>query len=390
MPDTFLDKFVSLTEDTEIPPEFALWSGLSAISCIMGRGIWIDMGIVTVFPNLFCILVAGSGRCRKSTAINLMESLVRSVEPRPNIIGQKITPEALIEALQQVSSGENIVLKGPKFEGFVLADELATFLNKKSYEAGMGSLLIQLYDCKDFFEYRTRGRGAEVLERTCLGLFGGSTIDWLRNAVPEDAIGGGLTSRMLFVYSDKPPQPVPFLTHSSKKKKTKEELIRALQRFQNIEGEMKLNTQAMKIYETEYIRFYHNNTFFDDKLLSGYASRRHIHILKLSMLFCISETEAKDVKVEHVNSAIRLIEYLEKSLPSVLKMVVASEKGDNLDTILLKIAKKGRLSRSDLMRSMSNKIDSWELEQIIETLKQSDKIVVKSEGRMVFYEIRKP
>lgn len=385
--ETFLNKFVSLTENTEIPPEFALWGGLSAISAVLGRSIYIDMGVFTIFPNLYCILVAGSGRCRKSTAINLMESVVREVEPKPNIIAQKITPEALIEALKQQDIGEEHILKGPKFEGFILADELATFLNRKTYEAGMGSLLIQLYDCKDHFEYRTRGRGSEPLERTCLGLFGGSTIDWLRNAIPEDAIGGGLTSRMLFVYSSSPPEPVPFLIHTEKQKRTREELIRALSRFQTIRGEMKLSQGAMDSYVKEYKHFYHNNTFFDDRLLSGYASRRHIHILKLSMLFCISETESKQILESHVNGAIRLIAHLESSLPEVMKQVTASEKGDMLETCFVYVAKAKRLPRTKLMNLMSHKVDAFELEQIVQTLLQSGRIKIHTEGRTIYYEL---
>ena len=388
MPDlTFLEKFVSLADDTEIPPEFSLWSGLAAISCIMGRSIYIDMGVFTIFPNMMCILVAGSGRCRKSTAINLMEGIVREVEPKPNIIAQKITPEALIEALKQQDVSEPNILKGPKFEGFVLADELATFLNRKTYEAGMGSLLIQLYDCKDNFEYRTRGRGAEVLERTCLGLFGGSTIEWLRNAVPEDAIGGGLTSRMLFVYTDKPPEPVPFLKNTEKKKRTREELIRALTRFQTIHGEMKLSEKAMLAYVKEYKDFYSNNEFFENKLLSGYASRRHIHILKIAMLFCVSETENKQILEEHIIAATRLIVHLESRLPEVMKQVTASDKGDMLETCFMYIAKAKRIPRAKLMTLMSHKVDAFELENIIQTLIQSGRIKMGSEGRVIYYEL---
>jgi len=383
--DTFLDKFVSLADETEIPPEFVLWSGLMAVSCILGRNIYIDMGHFNIYPNVFCVLVAGSGKCRKSTAINLMEAIIRKVEPSPNIIGQKITPEALIKALKMMASNEDVILKGPKFEGCVIADELAVFLNKKVYDSGLGTLLIPLWDCRDIFEYRTIGRGAEVLEKIYFSLYAGTTISLLREAFPEKAIGDGLTSRILFVYSDIPGSPVPRPRITEKKKKSKEEIIRALMRIRILYGEMTFSKRAGEAYDEEYLNFYEKHPFYEDRYLSGYASRRMVHLLKLAMLFCISETEQLELRGEHIYSAIRLIEHLEESLPNVLKMVVASEKGDVLEIILLKIVKKGRITRSQLLQAMSHRVDAWELQQVIETLVQSDKIHIHAEGRVIMY-----
>ena len=206
--ENFLRDFANLAKGTEIPPLFALWSGISGVSAILGRRVWMDMGVFTVYPNLFVVLVAGSGQFRKTTSIRLIEKLIRQVDPHPNFISQKITPEALIDAVKIQRTGDDSNLGKEISEGYVLAEELGIFINKKSYEAGMASILIPLYDCADVFEYRTKGRGVEEIRNACFSLLGASTVDWIRDAIPREAVGGGLTSRMIFVFTETPPEPV--------------------------------------------------------------------------------------------------------------------------------------------------------------------------------------
>ena len=98
--DHFLRDYVTYNEGTEIPSTFALWCGLAGVSAALGRRVWIDMGPFTIFPNLYVVLVAPSARNRKSTAIGLIENMLREVRPKINIIAQSITPQAMIDALR--------------------------------------------------------------------------------------------------------------------------------------------------------------------------------------------------------------------------------------------------------------------------------------------------
>ena len=129
--------FVLLCKGTEIPDIFALWCGIAGISCVLGRRLWIDMGTYTIYPNLYVVLVAGSGRCRKSTVVNMIEKLIFQLDPRPNLISQKITPEALIDALKVTEVTEKKIFVRQTSEGFVIIDELSTFLNRKTYELSL-------------------------------------------------------------------------------------------------------------------------------------------------------------------------------------------------------------------------------------------------------------
>jgi hypothetical protein len=381
--ENFLKDFVELNKGTEIPELFALWCGLSAISGVLGRRIWIDMGTYTVFPNTFIVLVAGSGRCRKSTAIGVAEGLVRSVEPRPNIIAQKITPEALIEALHQVDGTSTTVIREVS-EGFVIVDELATFLNKKSYEAGLAALLIPLYDCKSNFEYHTKGQGRAMLSNCCLGLLGASTIDWLRHAVPAEAVGAGLTSRIIFVFVEAPMPPVAITTFSPEKKAIQERLIRSLSKAATYQGQMTLSKDAWKYYEERYNEFWQKSDFFNNHLLTGYASRRFVHLLKVGMLFAVS-TNSPEIEERHLIGADSILTASEEHMPRLLELVTSSDQGALLNVVRDKIFKAEQISRSDLLRLLSNRIDSRGLTDIIDTLIHSNQVRAFSNGSAIYY-----
>jgi hypothetical protein len=389
--ENFLRDYVELCSGTEIPRLFSIWCGLSGISAMLGRRCWIDMGTYTIYPNLFIVLVAGSGRCRKSTAIGVMERLLRASEPKPNIIAQRITPEGLIDAVRVLAPSTDGKAVGREVsEGFILVDELSTFLNRHTYEAGLASLLIPLYDCKDSFEYRTKGRGAENIIDSCLGLLGASTIDWLRSAIPEDAIGGGLTSRIVFVYVEAPPPPVAITTFSDRKKHLAEKLVRTLQRVAMCHGPVTLSPDAWQYYVEEYEGFYKTSSFFEDHTLSGYASRRHVHLLKIAMSFAASSATGTTITIfpHDLEAAKALLVQSESLMPRVLSLITTNERGAVVEVVYRRIlgSPKSTLKFSDLMRSLSHKIDSRELSMIIQTLVQAKKIRIGMIGSETAYQ----
>jgi len=391
-PDTenFLRDYLDLNNGTEIPPRFALWCGISGMSCVLGRRLFLDMGTYTIYPNMFIVLVAGAGHCRKSTAIGMIEKLLIQIEPRPNLVAQKITPEGLIDAVK-VEIPEPDKLRPHNMrtcsEGFALVDEMVTFLNINSYEAGMGSLLTTLWDCKESFEYRTKGRGRELITRSCFGMLGGTTVELLRDAIPEEAIGGGLTSRIIFVYVDTPMPPVAITNFSVEKRRVQERLVRTLQRMSSLEGEVSMSSDAWEFYEAEYNRFY-KNPMFELKTLAGYASRRHIHMIKTAMIFAASKTITQKVIINKsdLEGACALLEQDEKCMPRVLSLITMNQKGGLMEMVYQMIKQKDNgIPRSMLMAQMSHKIDSRELNEILETLVQAQRIKATAHGNNILY-----
>lgn len=390
---TFASEYILLNSGTEIPPEFTAWCSLAAVSCTLGRRVWIDMGPFKIYSNLFVILIAGSGRMRKSTAINVTRDLLEELSPRPNIISQKITPEALMDALrtipQQPIEGMSlkISLGDPVGQGFVITDELTNFLNRTSADNGIVPMLIEFYDCRKSFSYRTKSRGVEIIRDTQLGLLAATTPHELRNAIPESAIGAGLASRILFVYVDKPSPPVSFPQYTERQLQAKEFCVRTLQRTLLRSGELKLSPACRAWCDTCYRERCYNSKLFEDAHLAGYASRRYIHILKLALNLMIALGEQDEITVETLSRAEMLVESNEVHLQRVVQLVTMNEKGSIVNYVHTIIIKSEKISRQDLMRQVSHRLDTRELTEILDTLIKSGQVKAMSNGAAIWYVI---
>lgn len=386
----FLKKYVSILEGTEVPPRFSIWCGISAISAMLERRIWLDMGVYYIFPNMFIILVAESGRARKSTAVKATKTLLYAVDPGPKLIAQKITPEALISSLRLVRKGD----KGENMQqtcgGVIIADELMTLINKKSYEAGLASLLIPFYDCENKFTYETKSRGTETVDRAHLSLLGASTVNSIRESLPSSAIGDGFTSRIMFIYTDDIPPPVAWTEYSAEKTRTQEELVRYLEGLASLKGKVSFTPEAKAFYIEEYERFHKNSDFYNNPLLGAYASRRHTHHLKLAMCMMVSEDPDVILEVKHLEGAKQIIEEAEEHMATVLNQIVTTDIGDMTQEVYQYICSKSPVPRSEVIRYFTHKLDAQSLGKILDTLIQGKKakygrVSVDSEGGQLIY-----
>ena len=386
----FLKDYQKLNEGTEVPDIFSIWCGVAGISAMLGRNVWIDMGNYTIFPNFYIVLVAGSGHCRKSTAARIIERLLVMAEPSPNLVGDKMSPEALIEAMQKVDvNNQNKFLKKTS-EGFIIVDELANFLNKKTYENGLAQLLTTLWDCPDKYIYRTKSRGIEELEKISFGMLAGTTVEFIRRAIPQESVGSGLTSRVVFIYTNQKAAPVSRSVLTDEQKRIRGTIALSLGKISEYEGEVLVDDDAWTKYDEIYNHLYHTSSFYNNSLLRGYASRRHVHMLSLAV--CISASELEEprirLKLRHIEAAHHLLNDVEKDMPEVLTLIASNDKGDVRHEILKLIESKGTASRAELLKRMSHRIDSIDLSQIIQTLVQSKQIQVVASGHNISYKIK--
>lgn len=386
----FCTEYVLLNTGTEIPKNFTAWCSISAISCVLGRRLWIDMGPFRIYPNMFIVLIAGSGQMRKSTAIKVTRNMLDLLSPGPNLIAQKITTEALIEAMQhsQMEPGKIVLGKKAVGQGFAITDELTNFLNSKTTEGGIVPMLIEFYDCCEVFKYQTKSRGVEKLYDTQLGLLAATTPEELRKAIPEQAIGSGLASRMLFVYETKPEEPVAFPKYTTRQLEAKEYCVRALQRASQLSGPIELSEECIKWCRQCYDTRCFNSPMLDDPHLRGYASRRYIHILKLAISLAVGTTELPILTPRILEKAEYLVELNEVHLQKVIQLVTMNDKGSVINTVLHIIIRHKKISRQDLLRAVSNRLDTRELTEVLETLIKSNQVVCTVHGTTIMYTLK--
>ena len=206
---SWIDCYLEYTRVQESPTAFHEWVGMMLLSTAVGRHVWIPRIKYTIYPNLFVILVAGSAKCRKSIAIAIGMDILKALEKPPMIFAQKITTEALIQALELAKADGASA-------GLICASELAVFMGPDAAQTGIIPTLTDLYDSPQEWVYHTRGRGKEVLRNVTLSVLAASTRAWLRSSIPADAIGGGFTSRIVFVCQDAPSKLILFPEDAAK------------------------------------------------------------------------------------------------------------------------------------------------------------------------------
>jgi hypothetical protein len=381
MESNFLRKFVSLFEGTEVPDRFATWAGLSCLSAMLERRIWIDMNIFSIYPNMFVVFVAEAGRMRKSTAAAMTRKLLSKTDPGPRMIAQKTTPEALIDALRVLRTDDQTALLKETCGGIVVANELVTFINRDTYERGLGALMIELWDCPDKYEYRTRNRPPEEIHYGHLSLLGATTIHSLRDAIPLAAMGDGFTSRTVFVYVDQPASPVPRPVRSPHFKQTEEELILHLQKLSTFQGEVRLSKDAEKFFDDEYKRFY-KSSMYDDPQFAAYASRRDKHLLKVGMCLMAAECKGMELSAYHLQGAKILLEDIEVNMRAVFDRIAMTESGSLTEEIYnaIRTAPGKDLPRSAVLRRFGHKIGAQDLQKVIETLVMQGRVKLDTSG----------
>lgn len=380
--DGIIPNICKYCSETEIPSLYALWVGISTISAILGRRCCIEFGYEAVYPNTFIILVAESGTCRKSSAIRVAKRFLKEVKPSVNLLSQKMTPEALIDALAGNKAEEDKIIMTA--EGIAVADELTTLVDRNAVKSGLTNLMTNLYDCDDF-EYRTRGRGVESIRNPCLSILGGTTVYWIKEALSVSAITGGFTARIIFVYLSSRDKDVCWPKLSIENLKRADNIAHDLDCVAKIRGPFKLNNEAMKLFEDQYKEFNKNNELIHNALTSGYASKRHVNLLKVAMTISASRTDDREIDKGDMIVAIQALQSAEVSLPRVMRAISMTEVGDLCEFVINIVKQKKVITRSELLKATRHKVTAAQLGDVMQGVCEQGIIVQDLRDKRVIY-----
>jgi hypothetical protein len=379
-----LANIVKYTEDTEIPARFALWAGMSAISACLKRDCFIDQGYFVVYPNTYIVLVAGSAMCKKSTAIMMANDFITQVQPPVRLLSQKVTCEALIGSLAGGGTADSSIVALQPAVGIAIVDELFTLINKNSFKDGLIPVLTKLYDCQEF-PYETRSHGVEKVRNPCLCILGGSTSEWIREAVPVAAIGGGFTSRIVFVYQNRGEKRVPWPTLSEENRERRRSIINDLCAVSEMRGAFAISEGARTVYDSEYVRFCDHSTLLDEPNLHGYCGRRGHILLKVAMAVSASRCSDRIIEQCDIEAARLLLEEVEGDMPRVLKSITSKEVGDIFEQIIAYMARHKVVTRTELVNKFRSQMTSDDLSVLVRTLEEAGSIKIAVSGPKITY-----
>lgn len=338
MTESFLDLYMRYTSKQESPAEFHLFTAMTMVGAALGRKCYIDRGYYKLFPNFFTILVAGSARCRKSTAINIGVDLLRGV-PTTRVIAGKTTPEQFIKELAPESSST------APLNMLVHSSELSVFLTKQTYGESMIQVLTDLFDCPDAWAYRTKNKGQDFLRNVFLCIIAAATPDSVSKGIPSSALEEGFASRVLFIYRKDTDRRNAMPSLSQDEVDMKLQLTASLAKIGQIEGEFTLAPAALKWY----VEWYNSMEPPTDKRMEGFFGRKHDHMLRLGMVLAASQLQ-RIIEIDHMQAALLALEYVETNAPYAFAQIGADANTDFLNRAATIVERMVRVSHSELLR----------------------------------------
>jgi hypothetical protein len=371
----WLDAYMEYTEDTESSTLYHKWVGLSMIAAVLRKKTWFRFGRIRIYPNMYVVLVAEPGITRKTQAISFGTKLLKEI-PDIETSADAITKEALIEDLES-SATETTMEDGTSFRHAsisIISREFESFLGQKKENTKMLVLLTDLFDCEEMpFRYRTKASGSNTVPSVFLNLLGATTPESLASSLPPTAIGGGLTSRIIFVWGEDKPKKVPIPEYSIRTLELKDALITDLNKIANIAGTYDFDNETRDFWIDWYNSYDERDPtrICKDPSFNGWYSRKPMYVIKMSMILTAATTNDRVVKVPVIEDAITRLEEIELLMGNTFGAVGRSSLTADINTVRQKIEQAGCISHSKLLQMVWRDVDDTKLEEVVKNLKKS-------------------
>lgn len=370
----WIEGYLAYTEDSEPPQLFKEWCAVSVIAAALQRKCRLEWGTTVFYPNLYIVLTAPAGKARKGTAMAPARKFIDRIGIP--LAAEAVTREALIRTLKEsesVVSTENGIIVHSSLT--VFSPELTVFLGYNNTQ--LMSDLTDWFDCSEKWVYRTKTAGTDDISGVFINLLGATTPDLIRSTLPLDAIGGGLTSRMIFVFEEKKGKIVPFPFVSEETRKLETKLYYDIECINMLQGQFKFTKEFLSRWGDWYTAQEGKNPFGTNynKAFDGYIERRPTQVLKLSMVMNASRTDEMVLDEPDLARAIDLLERTEKKMPRAFGGIGMSQNAQLTYAISELIARSPNgVTISDIMRAHTFNGTTSDISDALDILVQSKMI----------------
>lgn len=352
----WLKAYVHHTRFSESPDAYHFWTGVATIAGALRRRVWIDNNIFQWTPNFYIFLVGPPGVAAKSTSIRTGLSLLERL-PNINNGPQSMTWQALAQTLQDCV--EHLELPGhepiPMSCVTCGVAELGTFL--KTDDKELVDTLVALWDGqKEVFRRQTRTQGNTVIHNPWLNIIACTTPSWLREHFDESMVGGGLTSRIIFVYADRkrhlvayPGDHVPGPEYLA----SEEKLFHDLQIISHLAGPYSFTKEAKAFGEQWYSQHWNGQrpAHLASPRFEGYLARKQTHVHKVAMVLSAAKRNDLVLTLEDLQEAEGAVTSLEYDMLRVFENIGHDVKTSSQQTILALVRNHKSIKHEALWRA---------------------------------------
>jgi hypothetical protein len=353
----WLEGYYQYTRHSESPDLFHFWTGVSTIAGALRRQVWIDERFFQWTPNFYIIMVGPAGIVAKSTSSRIGMKLLEKVDGV--IFGPKsMTWQGLTLALEEAQTMIPIGNGGDMLNMAAITcsvSELGTFLRPSDRE--LVDVIVDLWDGQlETWKRKLKGPGDTNIENPWINVIACTTPSWLQDNYPEALIGGGLTSRIVFVYGDTKRHLVPYPSDAVAADTFSDEgekLIHDLRLIAEMKGEYKLDNKG-KAWGIDWYKNHWQSRpeHMASERYSGYIARKQSHIHKLAIVVAASQRKELIITEADLIIADNMTSGLEKSMGKVFKSLGVGDEGRRVNEIMAYIRAYTTISQIALWRYM--------------------------------------
>ncbi len=381
LPD-WLDAFMLLTEDSEPPILFRKWTGIFTIASAMQRKCRIDIGIsLTFYPNFYIVLV-GPSATGKGTVMKYAYDIIKQI-PTIRLSAQATSLQALIRRMKETNLTDIDMETGQQYfhsSLSIFSNEFTVFLGYHNRE--LIAALCDWYDCHDRWIYDTIKRDKEEVIGVWVNLLAGTTPDNIQSSLPVEAIGAGLTSRIIFVYEEEKNKLVVFPTSSQREIELQQYLIHDLEQISLLSGCFKFTENASGYY-SEWCHMSDVNPPFHDTKFDGYCGRRRNHLLSLAMVCSASRGNDLVLTEDDIKRASTLLSEVEVKMGLTFRGIGRSDISSLINSAIIFIENSvtDEIPVWQFARHFEGDIDKLMMDRVLTTLESANYIrIVRKPG----------
>lgn len=384
----WLRAYVAHAQVSESPIVFHVWTAISTVAGALRRNVWIDQIRYRYYPNFYIVLV-GPAAITKTTAINSGKKLLTKVKG-VNFGPASATWQSMIKNMAAAAQDLTVEVAGkPKTiitcPIHFSVGELGTFF--KVEDSVMMEVLIDLWDGHEgVWTHSTLTMGNNSIENPIVNLIGGTTPDWIKRHIPEDMIGGGLASRMLFIYADVKNRLIAFPSREIRSADyfvDEQALQEDLQEIAKLKGPYEISGAAMDWGERWYAEHHKSRpAHLASDRYSAYIGRKFTLLMKLSIILAASQRDDRVILPEDLTESLSLLDMIEPHMQRVFESIGRVDEARRMDELVAYVRSYKVLTSEELFSFVSNSMAHKEFSATLTAAVISGRLkVVTKNGR---------
>lgn len=375
----WIETFELYQENSESPEIYKTWVAISCIAAVLKRKCY-SQWETEIYPNLYVVLVGPPGKVRKGTAMSPGLRILEQLDI--TTAADSITREAFIQDLAATNTAEASLDLEPMKQHCsitIWTQELGVFIRRDDHAQTKD--LIDLYDCKPVWRYRTKNMGKDHLIGVWVNLIGATTPDALLEILPNTATTTGLTSRIIFVFADRKSKIVALPIMTPAEKELEVQLTRDLEIIHMLDGEFKPTGEYLQRYVNWYEEYGHWLMDRTTDATTSYRERKQTHLRKLSMIFSAARTNSRTVDLCDFESAMAILNKTEKDMHKAYGGMGRNEMAIMFPRVMEVIQEAKEISFAKLLDLFYQDLSREELDNVLLALSMKDPTWCRIESR---------